>query len=56
MERHLFQSHGGTNNGGKLFGRDLAKSLDASNFPEARAFDDRLKTFYNRRDKLQKKG
>ena len=35
---------------------DLAKSLDGSNFPEARAFDDRLKTFYNRRDKLQKKG
>ena len=34
---------------------DLAKALDAGNFPEARAFGDRLKTFYNRRDKLQKK-
>ena len=34
---------------------DLAKALDAGNFPEARAFGDRLKTFYNRRDKLNKK-
>ena len=34
---------------------DLAKVLDDGNFPEARAFGDRLKTFYNRRDKLQKK-
>ena len=34
---------------------DLAKVLDVGNFPEARAFGDRLKTFYNRRDKLQKK-
>jgi molecular chaperone DnaJ len=33
---------------------DLAKALDAGNFPEARAFGDRLKTFYNRRDKLKK--
>ena len=34
---------------------DLAKVLDPGNFPEARAFGDRLKTFYSRRDKLQKK-
>ena len=34
---------------------DLAKALDEGNFPEARAFGDRLKTFYTRRDKLQKK-
>ena len=34
---------------------DLAKVLDSGNFPEARAFGDRLKTFYSRRDKLQKK-
>lgn len=33
---------------------DLAKALDRGNFPETRAFEDRLKTFYGRRDKLQK--
>ena len=33
---------------------DLAKALDSGNFPETRAFEDRLKTFYSRRDKLQK--
>jgi len=33
---------------------ELAKTLDPGNFPEARAFGDRLKTFYNRRDKLKK--
>jgi DnaJ-class molecular chaperone len=31
---------------------ELAKTLDPGNFPEARAFGDRLKTFYSRRDKL----
>ena len=35
---------------------DLAKSLDASNFPEARAFADKVKVFYSHKDKLQGKG
>ena len=34
---------------------DLAKSLDASNFPEARAFADKVKVFYSHKDKLQGK-
>ena len=33
---------------------DLAKSLDASNFPEAQAFASRLKTFYAHKEKLSK--
>ncbi len=35
---------------------DLAKSLDASNFPEAKAFGDKVKVFYSHKDKLQGKG
>ena len=35
---------------------DLAKSLDASNFPDARAFADKVKVFYSHKDKLQGKG
>lgn len=34
---------------------DLAKLLDAENFPDAKNFADRLKAFYLRKDKLQKK-
>jgi molecular chaperone DnaJ len=34
---------------------ELAKSLDASNFPEARAFADKVKVFYSHKDKLQGK-
>jgi molecular chaperone DnaJ len=34
---------------------ELAKSLDASNFPEAQAFANNLKTFYAHKDKLDKK-
>ena len=34
---------------------DLAKSLDTSNFPEARAFADKVKVFYSHKDKLQGK-
>ncbi|MGN0846202.1 MAG: DnaJ C-terminal domain-containing protein [Kiritimatiellia bacterium] len=34
---------------------DLAKSLDASNFPEAQSFGSKMKVFYQHRDKLQKK-
>jgi molecular chaperone DnaJ len=33
---------------------DLAKALDKDNFPETRAFEDRLKVFYGHRDKLRK--
>jgi molecular chaperone DnaJ len=33
---------------------DLAKSLDASNFPEVQTFADRLKTFYAHKDKLSR--
>ncbi len=33
---------------------DLAKTLDASNFPEARDFAEKVKTFYSHKDKLQK--
>ena len=34
---------------------DLAKTLDASNFPEARDFAEKVKTFYSHKDKLTKK-
>ena len=34
---------------------DLAKSLDVSNFPEAKAFADKVKVFYSHKDKLQGK-
>ena len=34
---------------------DLAKLLDESNFPEAKSFADKVKTFYSHKDKLQKK-
>ena len=34
---------------------ELAKSLDASNFPEAQAFANNLKPFYAHKDKLDKK-
>ena len=33
---------------------DLAKSLDGSNFPDAQAFANHLKTFYGRKEKLKK--
>ena len=32
---------------------DLAKSLDASNFPDAKSFADKIKTFYSHKEKLQ---
>ena len=34
---------------------DLAKTLDASNFPESRSFAEKVKTFYSHKDKLTKK-
>ena len=33
---------------------DLAKALDEGNFPDARSFSNKLKTFYARRDSLRK--
>jgi len=35
---------------------DLAKLLDESNFPEQKKFAARLKTFYTRKEKLEKRG
>ena len=32
---------------------ELAKSMDESNFPEAKAFSGKVKTFYSHKDKLQ---
>ncbi len=34
---------------------DLAKSLDASNFPESQSFQSKMKVFYQHRDKLTKR-
>ena len=34
---------------------DLAKTLDASNFPESRSFAEKVKMFYSHKDKLTKK-
>ena len=34
--------------------QDLAKSLDAENFPESQSFSSKTKVFYQHKDKLQK--
>ena len=34
---------------------DLAKTLDASNFPQSQSFGSKMKVFYQHKDKLQKK-
>ncbi len=34
--------------------QDLAQTLDESNFPEGQRFDERMKVFYQHKDKLQK--